>query len=286
MDTIDKIKERVQDMPAISSNTVKILDLIAGEDYTIKDLSDLISLDVSLSTKCIKTVNSASFGLRSEVTSIERAVSYLGKQAIFGMVIEKGFSNVFSHSLEGYNAEEGELWEHSLRVAVSSRLLALAVNEQELADVAYTAGLLHNMGKVIITDFLKNYTTDIKERCSVNDDVDFSRIEEEILETNHSVVGKMMAEKWGIPKSIQTAVLYHHNPEKAPQELKILCYLVHFGDHLAMLSGGSASYDALSYEVDPKTKEYIDLEDEKIEDLLFDIELEIIQAREKIFGKN
>ncbi|MFC1553983.1 HDOD domain-containing protein [candidate division KSB1 bacterium] len=286
MDTIEQIKERVIDIPAISSNTLKILDLIANLDYSIKDLSDLIALDVSLSTKCLKIVNSAKFALRSEITSIERAVSYLGKQAIFGLVVENSFGSVFNSPLEGYNAGEGELWEHSLKTAISSRLIALETKKENIADLAYTSGLLHNMGKVIITDFLKTHNKSIKDSFNEFKDIDFSNIEKEFLSISHADVGKMMAEKWGIPESIQNVILYHHNPKNAPDEFRILCYIVHFGDHLAMLSGGSSSFDSLAYKVDPKSKDLLKLEDEAIDSLMFEIELEFIEAKDKIFGNS
>ncbi|MFC1563315.1 HDOD domain-containing protein [candidate division KSB1 bacterium] len=284
MNTLESIQKRVREMPAVSSNTIRILELISDEDYSIKDLSALISMDVSLATKCLKIVNSAKFGLRTTVTSIERAVSYLGKQAIFGLIVESGFDYVFNSALEGYDAQEGELWEHSLRTAIASRLISVRIREKDLADVAYTAGLLHNMGKVVLTDYLKHQTKIIREKFSDSKEVDFSKLEKELLDINHEAVGKMMAEKWGIPEPLCMVIYYHHNPSEAPEEFRKLCYIVHLGDHFAMLSGSMSSFDSLAYEVDPASKGFLKLEDEEIESLMFDIELEVIHAKDKIFS--
>lgn len=282
---LEIIQDRINNMPAVSANTVKILNLVAKEDYNIKELADLIALDVSLSTRCLQVVNSASYVLRTEVTSIERAVSYLGKQAILGLIIESGFSNVFNAPLEGYNAGEGELWEHSLRTAIASRIIALKTKQADIADLAYTAGLLHNMGKVVLTDFLKDSTNQVEGIIADGVEKDFSVIEKEFFETNHAEVGHMMAAKWGIPKIIQSVIMFHHNPVKAPDEHKHLCYIVHLGDNIAMLSGGSSSWDALLYSVDSNARKYLDIEDEVMEDMMFDVELEVISAKEKIFEK-
>lgn len=282
---LEEIKNRVKEMPAVSANTMKILNLIAKEDYALKDLSDLIELDISLTTKCLKIVNSAEFALRTEITSIERAVSYLGKQTILGMVIESGFSGVYNAPLEGYDASEGELWEHSLRTAIASRLTALKIKRNDISDLAYTSGLLHNMGKVILSEFLKNSGDELKHKFESGKHQDFSKVEKEILKTNHSEIGQLMAENWGIPKSIQMAILHHHHPIKAPDNYKPLCYIVHYGDILAMLSGGSQGIDAMSYEVDPEVKKFLSLREEEIDDLMFNIELEVNQAKEKVFSE-
>ncbi|MCP4727859.1 MAG: HDOD domain-containing protein [bacterium] len=284
MDTLESIKKRVKDMPSISSNTIRILELISDEDYSVKDLSGLISMDVSLATKCLKIVNSAKFGLQSVVTSIDRAVNYLGKQAIFGLVIESGFDYVFNKPLEGYNAAEGELWEHSLRTAIASRLLAIRIKKTDIADLAYTSGLLHNIGKVVMTEFLKGQTKKIQEKFKDSDEVDFSALEKKLLKTNHEEVGKMMGEKWGIPEPICMAIFYHHRPAEAPEDHKNLCYIVHLGDHFAMLSGCAESFDSLAYEVDDAAKKLFSFEDEEVESLMFDIELEVIHAKQKIFS--
>jgi HD-like signal output (HDOD) protein len=284
MDALESVNKKIKDMPSISSNTVRILELISDENYSVKELSSLISMDVSLATKCLKIVNSAKFGLRSTVTSIERAVNYLGKQAIFGLVIESGFDYVFNKPLEGYNVCEGELWEHSLRTAIASRLIAFRIKEKDIADLAYTSGLLHNMGKVVLTEFLKGQTKAIKKKFKKSKEVNFSLLEKELLKTNHEEVGNMMAEKWGIPEPIRMVIFYHHRPAEAPEEFKKLCYIVHMGDHFAMLSGSAESFDCLAYEVDPKTKEIFNFTDEEVESLVFDIEIEVIQAKQKIFS--
>lgn len=283
-DNIIQIQKRIKDMPSISGNTLKILDLITEDDYNIKDLAQLVSYDVSLATRCLKIVNSAHFGLRSQITSIDRAVSYLGKQAIFGLVIESGFDFVYAAPLKGYNEVEGGLWDHSLRTAIASRLLAIETGHKDISDISYTAGLLHNMGKVIIADFLINQKEYLIERIKKEGDLDFSVLEKDVLKVDHSEVGEMMADNWGLPDALKTVILFHHNPSDAPEEHKEICYLVHIGDHMAMLSGGSTGYDSLSYTMDPKATEYIKINEDKMDMVMIDVELEFVEAKEKILA--
>ncbi len=284
METLNTIKKRVKEMPSVSGNTLKILNLISEEDYSIKDLAGLIQLDISLSTRCLKIVNSASFGLRSTVTSIERAVSYLGKQAIFALVIESGFDYVFSQPLEGYHAQEGELWDHSLRTAFTSRNIAIESKNSDMADLAYTAGLLHNIGKVILAEFLTDHSDDIKAKFIDAKSHDFNKLEKEYLEINHTDVGGLMADNWNLPDCLKYVIQYHHEPSKAPEEHRKLCYLVHLGDHLAMIMGKTEAFDSLSYKADPKAKKFFNFQDEQMEAIVFDTELEMIHANEKIFS--
>ena len=204
--TLQEIKEHVQDMKPVTANTAQILNIVATADYQIRDLAKFIKMDISLSTQCLRIVNSSAYSLCSPITSVERAVSYLGRKTILDLVIKLGLSGVYSSPMEGYEGEQGALWEHSLRTALASRLVAQSTSQEKTADVAYTAGLLHDVGKIVINHFLDKQPSDIIKEFAVGEKNDFNTIESQLLDTDHAEVGHMMAVHWGFPDILQKVI--------------------------------------------------------------------------------
>jgi len=278
---VEEVKENIRDMKPVSANTTRIINLVSTTDYKIGDLLKLIEMDVSLSTQCLRILNSAAYSLRTPIMSIDRAVSYLGRKVILDLVIQLGFNEIYSVPLEGYKGEQEALWEHSLRTAIASRLLVQSSSHKETADVAYTAGLLHDIGKIIISHFLAKQPSDTLKMFDVGGEIDFTTMESQMLETNHAEVGYMMAVHWKLPDLLQMVIRYHHEPSKAPTEFKRICFAVHLGDILAMMGGYGTGCDTLAYRVDPEFKMYFNSEMSNLEKLLIDIDTEFREVLHK-----
>jgi len=278
------IEKSVMEMPPISTNTLQILNLVSNANYKISEFAKLISLDVSLTAKCLQIVNSASIGLRNQINSIERAVNYLGKRTILGLMINSNFNGIFSTELSGYEAKNGDLWNHSLRTAIAAKVLGEHLNDSELGEVAYTAGLLHDIGKVIINQYLsgENHWGEILENAGP--EIDFTSLEEELLNTDHAKVGELIARKWGLPESLQYAIGYHHFPGKAPEKYQTLCVLVHLGEHLSMMGGFGTGIDTLSYKIDPIAKNVIDFTLAEMSNILIMIDEEFCNSQDLLQG--
>ncbi len=274
---LQKIKEDVSDLPAISGNSIRILNLIAKEDYQVCDLVKLIGMDVTLSTHCLRIVNSAAYSLHTPITSIERAVNYLGEKTILNLVINREFDWIYSSPLKGYKREHGVLWEHSLKTAVASRQVARANLTEGIDDAAYAAGLLHDMGKIIISHYLDKLPSDIKKKFEIGEKNDFQKVESQLLKTDHAEVGYIMADHWGIPVILQMAIRYHHVPRRAPVRFKKVCFVVHVGDILAMLGSSGTGCDTFVYHVDPETEMYLDINPGVLENLLYGIDTEYMK---------
>jgi len=271
---LQEIVDEIGNIPPVSRNTVRILRMVASNDYNVREMAELIGTDVSLSTRCLRVVNSAAFGLRKPVSTIERAVVLLGSKELLGMAVHTGFGDVYSAPLEGYSGESGVLWEHSLRTAVASRITAEAAGWGDTADIAYTAGLLHDMGKIIIAHYLAGQPDDFLEKYGVGEETDFVSVESRMLETDHAEVGYMMAERWGFPDPLKAAIRYHHVPGEAPEKFRKLCVLVHVGDILAMLEGFGTGCDTLAYRMDPEVERHLNLKPYDLERILIEVDSE------------
>jgi len=268
-----KIIEKINEVPTISGNTLKILNIISKGDYDISELIKLVSMDITLSTKLFKLVNSAEFGFSGHIKSLNRAVTYIGSKTITAIIINNNFNRLYSSSLDGYYAEAGDLWNHSLRTAIAAKLIAQDISYY--TDIAYTAGLFHDLGKVILNEFLKKFfdKKDIN-KLSIGKKRDFIKAERDILNTDHSEIGQLMASRWKFPESLQMAIRYHHNPSLASKRHIKLAMIVHLADIMAMMAGFGTGYDSLAYRLDKLAEEFIRIDRNSIEKILLETDTE------------
>lgn len=281
MTEMDEILRRVAHIPKISSNTIQIMSLLARKDYQARELSDMVSRDVSLSAGCLKAVNAARMGLRREVTSIEHAVSYLGSREILNLALAGEVGGVLNTPLLGYCGEREELWAHSLRTAIASAGVCRAMFPEVPPGGAYAAGLLHDIGKVILSEFLFLRMGSVFEEMGKDCARDFLAIEKTVLAHNHTEIGEVVAIQWNLPAVLRTAIRWHHAPASAPDN-RDLCLAVHIGDILAMLGGCGSGGDTLMYRVDPMAEELMRKHGDVLPRIMLETETEYSSVRKRL----
>jgi len=276
---LEKIPKMIQSIPAISGNTLALIDLIGKGDYKTNDLAKMIETDITLSSRCLQMVNSPVFALKSQVGSIKRAVVLLGATTVANIALQTVLSKALSKNLTGYQCSSDELWKHSLMAAIAARRVAGEM-KLECKDTAYAAGLLHDIGKLIISEFLVEEADHIQEALS--DMHDFLGSEESLLGTDHAQVGSLIAESWRLPEVFRMVILHHHRPSDAPEAFQNLILCVHLGDIFAMMAGTGTGLDTMSYPLDPLAEKFmkndVAWELQKFPKLLLDIDVEYQEA--------
>ena len=182
--------------------------------------------------------------------------------------------NVFGSELAGYQGQSGELWTHGLLTAIASRELAKLTQSKVNPEIAYTAGLLHDVGKAVISEYMKNYSQEIFMRVESGASADFLEAERAQLETDHCEVGVALAEHWRLTELLKEVIGTHHAPATAKEEFRGLAYVVHLGDFLAMMSGAGTGADAMRYKLDSHYTDWVSIKKEELEHMLFTINLE------------
>ena len=201
------IIDKVHKLPTLPSVANKITSLIKDPTCTAIKVSEIIDKDQSLTTKVLRLVNSAYYALCSNVTNVRHAVALLGFKTISQIVVSIAVFDVF----KGRYGEEFDrvgFWKHSIGCAVISRMIAERINYPKLDD-SFTAGLLHDIGKVVLDQYLHEEMTKIIKLVQEKD-VRFVDAEYEILGLNHADIGEQVMKNWNIPTSITVAVQYHH----------------------------------------------------------------------------
>lgn len=272
------IREAIEKLPMLSPNVSRLLQLLAGEDYELDDVVNIVKYDAALTARVLKVVNSPVFGLLSPVTSLERAISYLGKWIVVSTVLADSTGDLFSQPLDGYDGQENALWRHDLFAAFSSCEVARFARQGFETGLAFTAGLLHDIGKYVFSPFWKTAAPQALERIQQGRVADYLAAEQALAGMNHAQVGYEMARHWKFPESLQQAILHHHTPQQAPEEYRALAFAAHLGDMCAMMAGCDTGNDGMQYQLDAGYTEYFEITSQSLAQILLEAEVQFKKA--------
>lgn len=216
---VDTILSSIDQLRPMPSNVTRLLRELENPAITAGQISDHIGLDQALAALVMQMANSALLGYGRTCTTIGDAVVRLGFKRIKSIVMASAASDSMKRSLRGYRLGAGELWEHSLAVAVSAEWVAQAVRYPQ-PEEAYVVGLLHDMGKLMLDQYvLSDYTkiVDYMHRYRLS----LWQVEEKLIGIDHARVGGLMAEKWQFPEPLLFGIRYHHDPSQARKHAQL-----------------------------------------------------------------
>ena len=206
--------QRFDSLPMIPQSFLKISELLRKEDFHQRELLDIIAKDLTLTTEVLRIANSAFFGSRKKIASVDSALNILGVSSLKNIVI---FAELFKQpaGLSKKLFDVNKLWEHSVGVSNITVLLARNLGmSTEDRDAAFSAGLLHDLGKIILA---KMRPLDYKKALELAENLSAPVYEAELalFGISHDEVGAHLLETWGFPLSIVEAVGYHHHELQA-----------------------------------------------------------------------
>ncbi len=217
-------------IPTLPNILAKILALLNDPRSSARQLEEIITYDQALSTKVLTIANSAYYGFRHEILTVRRAVVALGYEEIRNICLGASLMG-FLHPSTFRDGQQAELlWLHSLAVAEGARLLAEAVSQDMEPEVAFTAGLIHDLGKVILAAFFPEEIDAVLELME-SQNLSF-RQAETALGVEHTAVGQALCQKWDLPPQLVEAVGKHHELS-SELEFPRLTAAVHVADFLA-----------------------------------------------------
>ena len=240
----DKILKSIKNIPAFPAVAMKVVALMDSPNYSIMDVADLVKYDQAITANILRICNSAYFGLRHKVVTINDAVMRLGQQNIVRAVQAAGASTFYKKA-KGYGLEANKLWEHSVGVALMTQILSKRIFKCEDAKL-YTTALLHDIGKVIMGEFVDESFPQIHDLVS-KEGISFLDAEEKIIGINHADLGGRMASQWNFPKDMMDAIIYHHRPDLMQDEGNSGAWLVYLADQACIMMGIGLGSDGLAY---------------------------------------
>lgn len=275
--SMDDIIAAVNDLPALPQVVLKIMELTQDPRATAQDIGNVISHDQGLTAKVLRMANSAYYGYARKVSTAAEATVLLGFSTIRSVVLAASINDILNRELSGYALGPGDLWKHSFGAAMASRYIAKRCRFKAI-EVAYTAGLLHDIGKVILNNFMKETYHEVVEEAT-SQQISFLDAENRILGFNHAVIGSRVARKWQLPADIVEAIAFHHNPAGAEKN-PLLTAFVHISDALCASMGLGVGADGMLYPVSKQAMELLRLGGKDIEDITDELSDVIIELQQ------
>jgi HD-like signal output (HDOD) protein len=213
-----RLVARMDQLPSLPSIYMRLIEKMRDPECGIDDVAELVARDISLTARVLKLVNSAFFGLRQQVSSLNEAVNYLGLDTLKALVLSiNAFAQFEKKSLGGVSLES--LWNHSLLTAGCARLIAeMETGNARLVDEAFVAAMLHDTGRLVLAaNFGADYAVALAAVATTPGGV--LAAEEAAFGATHADVGGYLFSLWGLPGSIVDAVTWHHDPLGSPENV-------------------------------------------------------------------
>lgn len=247
-------------IPTLPTIALAVADMIKNPAVSVNDVSRMIEEDQSLTATILRIVNSAFYGFPKQIKSINHAIVILGFNKVRSVVLSATIVRNIRSDAPPFDVSA--LWEHSMACAVASEVAARVCRTQAVDD-AFVAGLLHDIGKVILTNFFPDefraVLAELREkRCLIKE------AEMSIIGVHHGLYGKWLAEHWGFPEPLMEAVQYHHAPG-ACKKNRELASVVHLGDILARGLGVGSGGDASMPLIDEVAWETLKLDETRLD---------------------
>lgn len=209
---------------------IRVNEMMDDPGVNATDIGKVIAQDTSLTARLLKIVNSAFYGFQARIETVSRAVTVIGLRELRGLVLAASAVESFS-KLPNDVLNLVNFWRHSVYCGVVSQLLAQRCNVLH-SERLFVAGLLHDIGKLVITNKLINESRDVIKRVQKKKIFDFEA-EQAILGFDHAEVGGVLLKEWNMPENLCNSVMYHHRPRAAMEPTIEIC-IVHIANILTI----------------------------------------------------
>ena len=207
--SLDDIVRNLEDLPSLPAVVMELLSAIDQEDVDISVLAKKVSHDSALTAKTLRLANSSLYGLQVKVTTIQQAITFLGFQTTRNLITAAAVTGCFAEGLcVGF--DDKAFWRHSIATAACCKVIARRLRFNQ--DYAFTAGLLHDIGRlVLVSTFPREYEAVMSYR-KMHDSyvIDAERA---VLGVDHVQAGMALAEHWNFSETMKHALAHHHDPD-------------------------------------------------------------------------
>ena len=245
--TLEELIARIEHLPRLNDTALRLVSVVSDPASTIEQIVDTIRYDQTVTSQVLRLCNSAYFGLARRISSVEDAIRYLGTTKVLQLVMAAHTHGLLGRPQEGYGLPPGELWLHSVGVALAGQSFAQRFGLGQ-AGLVFTSGLLHDLGKVVLNESVALEYAEIARMVNVGG-VSFLDAERQVLGFTHPEIGALVAQRWNLPERMTHAIRYHHEPDLV-EEPDTLLDAIHLADSVCRLVGVGCGYDGLLYRAD------------------------------------
>jgi HD-like signal output (HDOD) protein len=261
---LDRLLESAETLPACPPVLAKIADVCADPTSSARDLGNVIATDEALTSRLIKLVNSAYYGLRGTISTVTQAVVILGYQEIRNMIYAVRAEEVFLAGRVADGIDLLAVWDHSLRVAVLARELCYRVR-YPVPEEVFVAGIIHDVGQVILNQLLGSDYRAFVSRIH-GGSRDLAEAEAEEYGIDHAEVGRRLALRWDFPESLQAAVAGHHRLPESKSGPEGIAPFVLTANSVTVTRGRGGDFRSALAALPPAVTEFLRMDLESLEE--------------------
>jgi putative nucleotidyltransferase with HDIG domain len=234
-----KAAERLPPFPAVIWKVTALLRRMAP----VREIESVIKYDQAIAAKVLAMSRSAYYARRYAIGSLSDAIVALGDQQLIRVVMTACAARYFESEISGYELKEGEMWQHAVATALIAETVARRLGQKKVLTI-YTAALLHDIGKAVLSFYVKTYMDAILIRMS-RKGLSLLDAERETFGVDHQALGEMIAQRWRFPPEVVTGIGYHHRPKQATSHQDIAA-AVYVANRTATAMGWACGIESLA----------------------------------------
>jgi len=262
---VKQVVSNIRNLPTPPIVFQQIQKVMSDPDVSANHIANILAEDPAMSVKVLKLTNSAFYGLAREIDSVKHAVVIVGLEAIKNLVLSASVMDMFKGDKIDQEFHD-KYWRHSLAAGFCGRILAKKLRARGVVnpDSAFSGGLLHDIGKIVICSFLPDEYAKIKAaRESDQESADYE-VEEKVLGYNHAQIGCILAEQWKLPERLTEAITYHHHPQLSESD-DAISYVINIADFVAKKTFYTGEDECLIGELDPQIMDYMQVSEDDLD---------------------
>ncbi len=205
--TLPAVLLRIEEISTLPQVAIQVVEVVNDQDSGAAELKDVIEADAALSARILRCVNSSAYATRTEVTSLQQAIAYLGLNQIRNLAVTASVSDFFKREDSIGPYSRSQLWRHLVSTATCARLIAMRRKMNNFED-AFLAGLLHDIGIVLEDQYVHEHFVEIIQ--TMDDTKTLVEVERSHLAFDHTTLGEEVAASWGFPEATRASIRYHH----------------------------------------------------------------------------
>ena len=274
-DLVGRILTAASELPAFPRVARKVMELLADPDVGVEQLNRVIELDPALTGNVLKAANSVLYKSPRKLDNLSQAMTFLGNNKFREVVLTSASVELMKRDQPGYDLSPGDLWRHSLATALMCLILCERIGRKP-GPALYTAGLMHDVGKIIMSPFVGDKIGQILSL--VEQDRTFVEAEREILQIDHAELGGQIAANWRFSKNLISLISFHHDSERASQDMELaILFLANLVCQMYGLGGGVTG---LAYRAKESVIKFVGLTEKDLELAMADLHDQLDAAEE------
>ncbi len=214
-----EVIDSAMSLEPLSETASRLANIVSAEDFDLREVADVVSYDQALTGRVLRSANSVLRGGSREIATVKEAVARLGSGVVLSYAIASAMRGRMTSALPAYGYAEGELFQHSVCAALAAETLRAGCRGAPVPPEAFTAALLHDVGKLVLGRFLDEDALRILTEAGGGAGLSRLEAETEVLGVHHAELGALVSRAWNLPDSISHGIKFHHAPADGAEHL-------------------------------------------------------------------